>query len=52
MRAAMHPEDGSEFSPPPNQNHDPGDPIGPASQKYVDVVAGRRRYSNAELGYD
>jgi hypothetical protein len=40
----------SEFSAPPVKNPDPGDPMGPASQKWVEVVSGRR--SNVELGYD
>lgn len=38
-----------EFSPPPVKHPDPGDPLGPPSERWPDVVAGR---SNVELGYD
>lgn len=40
----------AEFSLPRVMNPDPGDPLGPPSKRWPDVVAGRR--SNVELGYD
>lgn len=40
----------SEFTEPPARDPEPVDPIGPASQKWIEVVAGRRERQQRSRG--